>query len=204
MKILNIQAHRGPNVWSIQHPKLIQLRLEIEEEDMSLEPLNMNSLKKFIPGFSSVNQDKIDIPTVTGTLALTLQQHAGQHVGFLYVKPTIEHNVYNVIFEYQDEETGKEAARFAVNILTKILNHSHVVVADFINELNGKLWQKSIAKSEIPVYEEKYRMVSTQFNMGKLNIHIESTDNPDNGFEAINPSLEDAYFSIFVSRNPSY
>lgn len=70
---------------------------------------------------------------------------------------------------------------------------------DFINELNGKLWQKSITKSEIPAYEEKYHMVSTQFNMGKLNIHIESTDNPDNGFEAINPGLEDAYFSILNS-----
>lgn len=70
---------------------------------------------------------------------------------------------------------------------------------DFINELNGKLWQKSIAKSEFPAYEEKYRMVSTQFNMGKLNIHIESTDNPDNGFAAITPGLEDAYFSILNS-----
>ncbi len=71
---------------------------------------------------------------------------------------------------------------------------------DFINELNGKLWQKSIAKSEIPAYEEKYRMVSTQFNMGKLNIHIQSNENPDNGFEAINPGLEDAYFSILNSN----
>ncbi len=71
---------------------------------------------------------------------------------------------------------------------------------DFINGLNGKLWQKSIAKSEIPVYEERYRMVSTQFNMGKLNIHIQSNENPDNGFEAINPGLEDAYFSILNSN----
>lgn len=71
---------------------------------------------------------------------------------------------------------------------------------DFINELNGKLWQKSIAKSEIPVYEEKYKMVSTQFNMGKLNIHIQSNENPDNGFEAIIPGLEDAYFSILNSN----
>ncbi len=71
---------------------------------------------------------------------------------------------------------------------------------DFINELNGKLWQKSITKSEIPAYEEKYHMVSTQFNMGKLNIHIQSNENPDNGFEAINPGLEDAYFSILNSN----
>ncbi len=67
---------------------------------------------------------------------------------------------------------------------------------DFINELDGKLWQKSIAKNEIPAYEEKYQMISTQFNMGKLNIRIQSNDNPGNEFEGIKPGLEDAYFSI--------
>ncbi len=67
---------------------------------------------------------------------------------------------------------------------------------DFINELDGKLWQKSIAKNEMPAYENNYRIISTQFNMGKLNIHVQSNDNPGNEFEAIKPSLEDAYFSI--------
>jgi ABC-2 type transport system ATP-binding protein len=71
---------------------------------------------------------------------------------------------------------------------------------DFMNELDGKLWQKSIAKNEIPAYEEKYQMISTQFNMGKLNIHIQSNDNPGNEFEVIKPDLEDAYFSI-LNRN---
>ena len=71
---------------------------------------------------------------------------------------------------------------------------------DFLNELNGKLWQKSIPKNEIPVYEKNYQMVSTQFNMGKLNIHIQSENNPANEFEAIQPGLEDAYFSI-LNRN---
>jgi ABC-2 type transport system ATP-binding protein len=71
---------------------------------------------------------------------------------------------------------------------------------DFINELDGKLWQKSIPKNEVPEYEKNYQMISTQFNMGKLNIHIQSNDNPGNGFEPIKPGLEDAYFSI-LNRN---
>ncbi|MES2776522.1 MAG: ABC transporter ATP-binding protein [Bacteroidota bacterium] len=71
---------------------------------------------------------------------------------------------------------------------------------DFINELKGKLWQKAIAKSELADCENKYQMVSTQFNMGKLNIHVQSDNNPGDGFEEIVPGLEDAYFSI-LSRN---
>ncbi|MBL7831972.1 MAG: hypothetical protein JNK41_13170 [Saprospiraceae bacterium] len=212
MKILNIQAHRGPNVWSIQHPKLIQLRLEIEEEDMSLEPLNMNSLKKFIPGFSSVNQDKIDIPTVTGTLALTLQQHAGQHVGFLYVKPTIEHNVYNVIFEYQDEETGKEAARFAVNILTKILNHSHVVVADFINELKNLTLKNNLdAFTESVISEAKERDIPVsvdtdekiiQLGYGKFLKTFTYTERKDK-YPPENQNASNFLESLFPKDSPS-
>ena len=31
MKILKIQALRGPNIWSIQRKKLIQMRLDLEE-----------------------------------------------------------------------------------------------------------------------------------------------------------------------------
>ena len=31
MKILKIQALRGPNIWSITRKKLIQMRLDLEE-----------------------------------------------------------------------------------------------------------------------------------------------------------------------------
>ncbi len=43
MKILKIQALRGPNIWSVQRKKLIQMRLDLEE----LEELPTNK----IPGF---------------------------------------------------------------------------------------------------------------------------------------------------------
>jgi len=31
MKILKVQALRGPNIWSVQRKKLIQMRLDLEE-----------------------------------------------------------------------------------------------------------------------------------------------------------------------------
>ena len=154
MKILNIQAHRKPNVWSVEHPKLIQLRLEIEEEDMSLEPLNMISLKKFIPGFSSVNQDKIDIPTLTGTLAVTLQQHAGHKVNHIFVKPTAENRVFNVLFEYKDEDTGKLAGKLAVKILTAIQHDHKLIVDDFIQELKKLAFKNNLDPFSEELIEE--------------------------------------------------
>jgi cyanophycin synthetase len=43
MKILKIQALRGPNIWSINRKKLIQMRLDLEE----LEELPTNKIKGF-------------------------------------------------------------------------------------------------------------------------------------------------------------
>ena len=38
MKILKIQALRGPNIWSVNRKKLIQMRLDIEDlEDQPLQ-----------------------------------------------------------------------------------------------------------------------------------------------------------------------
>lgn len=43
MKILSVQALRGPNIWSVNRKKLIQMRLDLEE--MEQRPTNK------IPGF---------------------------------------------------------------------------------------------------------------------------------------------------------
>jgi hypothetical protein len=72
--------------------------------------------------------------------------------------------------------------------------------ADFINELKGSLWQKAIAKNEVGEHEASYQLISTQFNMGKLNIHVRSAEHPGHGFNAIEPGLEDAYFSILYGN----
>lgn len=67
---------------------------------------------------------------------------------------------------------------------------------DFIDALNGKLWQKAIDKKEISKYEQEYDIVLKQLNMGKSTIHVKAENKPDESFESIHPSLEDVYFSI--------
>lgn len=67
---------------------------------------------------------------------------------------------------------------------------------DFIDALNGKLWQKAIDKKEISKYEQEYDIVLKQLNMGKSTIHVKAENKPDESFKSIDPSLEDVYFSI--------
>lgn len=68
--------------------------------------------------------------------------------------------------------------------------------ADFIQDLEGKLWQKLIERRELAEHESRYKIISSQLNTGNLNIHVYSESNPGDGFEPLSPVLEDVYFNI--------
>lgn len=73
--------------------------------------------------------------------------------------------------------------------------------SEFLDNLKGKLWQKSIQKHEISDFEQNHQLISKQYSMGKLSVILKADHKPANGFEAIEPSLEDAYFSIINRKN---
>lgn len=65
----------------------------------------------------------------------------------------------------------------------------------FIQKLNGKIWRKQIDKNELVVYQNQYKIISTQLQAGKLNIRVFTNENPQNGFASTEADLEDVYFS---------
>ncbi len=73
--------------------------------------------------------------------------------------------------------------------------------ADFVSSMEGQVWQKMIDKKERMDYENKYRVISSQLFAGKLKLRILSVADPLNGFELVNPVLEDIYFTILNRKN---
>lgn len=73
--------------------------------------------------------------------------------------------------------------------------------SQFIQQLNGAIWCKTIAKNELQQYAQKFSIISSQLNAGRLNIHIHAAVLPGNGFEPINPGLEDVYFTQLLKGN---
>lgn len=67
--------------------------------------------------------------------------------------------------------------------------------ADGIASVNGKIYKKSIDKSDLGIYREKYSVISTKLLEGKLSLRIESEENPGDGFIPVPADLEDVYFS---------
>ncbi|MBT33847.1 MAG: multidrug ABC transporter ATP-binding protein [Thalassobius sp.] len=66
---------------------------------------------------------------------------------------------------------------------------------NLIDNLKGKVWAKSVDKTSLKVYEKNFTLLSCRMFAGQPYIHLLSDDQPDSGFELVNPDLEDVYFT---------
>ena len=137
MKILKIQALRGPNIWSIRRKKLIQMRLDLEE--MEQFPTNkINGFKERIEAIlpSMIKHRcsegcrggffmRVDRGTWMGHviehIALEIQSLAGMETGFGRTRETKTPGIYNVVFSYTEENVGMFAAESAVAIAEALI-----------------------------------------------------------------------------------
>ncbi|MCC1484645.1 ABC transporter ATP-binding protein [Winogradskyella immobilis] len=72
-----------------------------------------------------------------------------------------------------------------------------------LEELKGKVYKKTIEKSELSFYKQNYKVISEKLFLGKPTIHILSDVNPRDGFTLINAELEDVYFSEIFNHSNS-
>jgi len=66
---------------------------------------------------------------------------------------------------------------------------------DAIAQLKGKVWQRSIAKTDLPYFEGRHKIISSRLVGGRPFIHILSEHPLNGGFQASTPDLEDVFFT---------
>ena len=80
-----------------------------------------------------------------------------------------------------------------------IINKGEVVLtgdpATVMNALHGKVWKKVIEKAELARLQTDVQVISSRLFAGKTVVHVLAESAPDAGYEAVNPDLEDVYFS---------
>lgn len=137
MKILKIQALRGPNIWSIRRTKLIQMRLDLEElEERPTDKIEgfRERLEALLPtliehrcseGCHGGFFQRVDRGTWMGHviehIALEIQTLAGMNVGFGRTRETKTSGIYNVVFNYLEEKVGVYSAKAAVRIAEALI-----------------------------------------------------------------------------------
>ncbi|WBX78430.1 ABC transporter ATP-binding protein [Tenacibaculum ovolyticum] len=89
-----------------------------------------------------------------------------------------------------------------------IINQGQVLLKGnplkIIENLEGKVYQKTITKPELESYKKNYQVISERLFLGKPIIHILSDTNPGNGFSPINADLEDVYFSQIFGNTTNF
>ncbi|MCD0479088.1 cyanophycin synthetase [Chryseobacterium sp. LC2016-29] len=151
MKIEKIQALRGPNIWSIRRKKLIQMRLDLEE----MEDFPTNKIEGFRERIEQLMPSLITHRCSEGTrggffhrietgtwmghviehIALEIQTLAGMETGFGRTRETKSPGVYNVVFDYIEENAGIYAAEQAVEIALALIENKEYDINACIQKL---------------------------------------------------------------------
>lgn len=151
MKILEIKVLKGPNYWSVRRPKLIQMKLDLEE----MEQRPSNTIEGFRQRLEAIFPSMVEHRCSVGTrggffqrveegtwmghviehVALELQTLAGMDTGFGRTRGAGEDGVYFVVFSYMEEEAGVYAARAAVRIVQAIIDGSAYDLSEDIQRL---------------------------------------------------------------------
>ena len=151
MKIEEIKILRGPNYWSVRRPKLIQMRLQLEE--LEQKPTNLidgflERLKELLPslyghrcseekpgGFFSRVEEGTWMGHVIEHIALEIQTLAGMDTGFGRTRGTGKEGEYNVVFSYMEEDAGVFAAKASVKIAQALVDGTPYDLPADIQEL---------------------------------------------------------------------
>jgi ABC-2 type transport system ATP-binding protein len=85
-----------------------------------------------------------------------------------------------------------------------IINKGRVLLAgsplDLTRTLDGRVWQKAIARTDLDAVRATYPVISTRLLAGSTLVNVVSDAAPDAGFSAVEPTLEDVYFAAIAGR----
>jgi ABC-2 type transport system ATP-binding protein len=80
-----------------------------------------------------------------------------------------------------------------------IIHHGQVRYAgspdDALRALEGRIWEKTVEKGQLQRYEDSMEIISTKLVAGRPVIHVLSDENPEDGFETADATLEDVFFA---------
>lgn len=148
MKILEIKVLKGPNYWSIKRPKLIQMKIDLEEMEAlpsnkipgfkdrleeALPGLYDHRCSELVPGgFLSRVEEGTWMGHIIEHVALELQTIAGMDMGFGRTRTTGKHGEYFVVFDYMEEEAGVYAAESAFKLVYALAKNE---IYDFTGDI---------------------------------------------------------------------
>jgi ABC-2 type transport system ATP-binding protein len=97
------------------------------------------------------------------------------------------------------EDVSELCTRMAIIHLGRILLEAEPLRA--VEELNGRIWRRVVAKEELEAFEREHAVISTRLLAGRTIAHVFAESSPGPGFQAVEPDLKDVYFSVMAGHH---
>ena len=111
---------------------------------------------------------------------------------FLNLLAEIGENVVVILSTHIVEDVTDLCPRMAIISQGRVLLSGQP--AEALSALQGRVWRKAIAHSDIEACKSRLVVLSTRLSGGKTIIHVLADGLPQEGFTAVAPDLEDVYF----------
>jgi ABC-2 type transport system ATP-binding protein len=123
-----------------------------------------------------------------------------ERVRFLNLLSELGENSVVVLSTHIVEDVSELCTRMAIIDRGEILLEAEPLRA--VEELRGRIWRRIIAKAQLEAVEREHAVISTRLLAGRTIVHVYSDASPGSDFDAVEPDLEDVYFSA-MSRRPA-
>jgi ABC-2 type transport system ATP-binding protein len=106
----------------------------------------------------------------------------------------VSENIVVILSTHIVEDVRQLCPRMAILAEGRVLRAG--APRTLIAELEGRVWRKTADKTAVEEYRRSLRVISTQLYEGRTLVHVLHDGQPEQGFEVVEPNLEDVYFSI--------
>jgi ABC-2 type transport system ATP-binding protein len=65
---------------------------------------------------------------------------------------------------------------------------------DALDEVRGRIWRKRVSRESVQRYRDDFPVISVRLVGGEPVVHVYGEAEPEEGFSAVDPVLEDVYF----------
>ena len=119
-----------------------------------------------------------------------------ERVRFLNLLSALGENSVVILSTHIVEDVSELCTNMAIINKGQILLEARTI--DAVIALKGRIWRKMTDRNTLSALEQEQRVISAKLLGGRTVVHVYSHEMPGNGFELVEPDLEDVYFSTMT------
>jgi ABC-type multidrug transport system ATPase subunit len=119
-----------------------------------------------------------------------------ERVRFLNLLSELGENSVVILSTHIVEDVSELCTNMAIINKGQILLEAQPLEA--VAALQGRIWRKLTDKNTLPALAQEHQIISAKLLSGRTLVHVYSPGMPGNGFEPVEPDLEDVYFSAMT------